>query len=78
VVFISFGLFAPFNATLVSSLPVAALSFGSTLFNFGDVQALNGSVSDLQLSVSLALAHLETAEPNHVVLMQRALPPTSV
>jgi len=32
VIFISFGLFAPFNATVVSSLFVAALSVSGAIF----------------------------------------------
>jgi hypothetical protein len=41
IIFVSFGLFAPFNATVLTSLFVSALSFSGAIFlDFGDVYAL--------------------------------------
>jgi TRAP-type C4-dicarboxylate transport system permease large subunit len=48
IIFISFGLFAPRNATVVASLFAAALSvFRRGLLNSGDVHPLRGPYSNL-------------------------------
>jgi hypothetical protein len=52
VVFISFGLFAPFNATVLASLLVTRRQFRERSFQSWRCTGLNGSGSDLQGSVA--------------------------
>jgi hypothetical protein len=57
VIFISFGLFAPFNATVVSSLFVSALSVSGAIFLILDMYTpYTGvmAISDAQLHIVLA------------------------
>ena len=57
VIFISFGLFAPFNATVVSSLFVSALSVSGAIFLILDMYTpYTGvmAISDAPLHIALA------------------------
>ena len=59
VVFISFGLFAPFNATVVSSLFVAALSVSAAVFLIFEMYApYSGVIQVSSAPLRAALAHL--------------------
>ena len=59
VVFISFGLFAPFNATVVSSLFVAALSVSGAVFLIFEMYApYSGVIQISSAPLRAALAHL--------------------
>lgn len=59
VVFISFGLFAPFNATVVSSLIVAALSVSAAIFLIFEMYApYSGVIQISSAPLRAALAHL--------------------
>ena len=59
VVFISFGLFAPFNATVVSSLLLAALSVSGAIFLILEMYTpYTGVVQISSASLRAALAHL--------------------
>ena len=59
VVFISFGLFAPFNATVVSSLIVAALSVSAAIFLIFEMYApYSGVIQVSSAPLRAALAHL--------------------
>ena len=59
VVFISFGLFAPFNATVVSSLLLAALSVSGAIFLILEMYTpYTGVVQISSASLRAALAYL--------------------
>ena len=59
VVFISFGLFAPFNATVVTSLLLAALSVSGAIFLILEMYTpYTGVVQISSASLRAALAHL--------------------
>ena len=61
VVFISFGLFAPFNATVVSSLIVAALSVSAAIFLIFEMYAPYSGV--IQVSSAPLRAALAASRP---------------
>jgi hypothetical protein len=53
IIFSSFGLFAPRNATAIATLFVCALSVSGAIFLIlGDVHAIRGSDADLQCSTA--------------------------
>jgi len=59
VIFISFGLFAPFNATVVSSLFVSALSVSGAIFLILEMYTpYAGLVKISDAPLRAALAHL--------------------
>ena len=59
VIFISFGLFAPFNATAVSSLFVAALSVSGAIFLILEMYTpYEGLIQISNAPLRAALAHL--------------------
>jgi hypothetical protein len=59
VIFISFGLFAPFNATVVSSLFVSALSVSGAIFLILEMYTpYNGVIAVSSAPLRAALAHL--------------------
>jgi len=58
-IFISFGLFAPFNATVVSSLFAAALSVSAAIFLILDMyRPYSGLIQISSAPLRFALAHL--------------------
>ena len=59
IIFISFGLFAPFNATVVSSLIAAALSVSAAIFLILDMyKPYSGLIQISSAPLRFALAHL--------------------
>jgi hypothetical protein len=59
VIFISFGLFAPFNGTVVASLFVSALSVSGAIFLILDMyMPYSGLVQISRAPLRAALAHL--------------------
>jgi hypothetical protein len=59
IIFISFGLFAPFNATVVSSLFASALSVSGAIFLILDMyRPYSGLIQISSAPLRLALAHL--------------------
>ena len=59
IIFISFGLFAPFNATVVSSLTAAALSVSAAIFLILDMyRPYSGLIQISSAPLRFALAHL--------------------
>ena len=59
IIFISFGLFAPFNATVVSSLIAAALSVSGAIFLILDMyKPYSGLIQISSAPLRFALAHL--------------------
>jgi hypothetical protein len=59
VIFISFGLFAPFNATVVSSLFVSALSVSGAIFLILEMYTpYSGVIAVSSAPLRAALAHL--------------------
>ena len=59
IIFISFGLFAPFNATVVSSLTASALSVSAAIFLILDMyRPYSGLIQISSAPLRFALAHL--------------------
>ena len=59
IIFISFGLFAPFNATVVSSLIAAALSVSAAIFLILDMyKPYSGLIQISSAPLRFTLAHL--------------------
>ena len=59
VIFISFGLFAPFNATVVSSLFISALSVSGAIFLILDMYTpYTGVIGISSAPLQIALAQL--------------------
>jgi hypothetical protein len=59
VIFISFGLFAPFNATVISSLFVSALSVSAAIFLILEMYTpYTGVIQISSAPLRAALAHL--------------------
>jgi hypothetical protein len=59
IIFVSFGLFAPFNATVLTSLFVSALSFSGAIFLILEMYApYNGLIQISNAPLRAAFAHL--------------------
>ena len=59
IIFISFGLFAPFNATVVGSLVASALSVSGAIFLILDMhRPYSGLIQISSAPLRFALAHL--------------------
>src|SRR5262249_51734141 len=75
IIFISFGLFAPFNATVVSSLFSSALSVSGAIFLILDMyRPYSGLIQISSAPLRLALAHLGQSP----MITTYALPSTSL